>query len=231
MTKMGTLSQVGRLVAAVAVIGMTAAGCNREQRSNIDSAAGSAVDAVRAALSVIDIDLGRRVDEQNKVVGEMDTFAPTDSIIASVHTSGPAENGEVTGRWTGPDGSVITEKTNRVTTKGDAYTVFPLERRADLAKGVYTLHVIIDGKEVRTKDATVKMLKEKHLGGAKNYIYGSENHDALVNALDKEWEGPIPYTLIVGKDGKVIFRSAGRIDPLEAKRAIVNALGRTYADR
>jgi hypothetical protein len=156
-----------RTAVAGALVVVAGTACNREQRSTIDSAAGRAaevvdsaagktVDAVRAALSVIDIDLGRRVDAQNKVVGEMDTFAPTDSIIASVHTSGTAENGAVTGRWTGPGGAVISEVTNRVTTKGDAYTAFPLVRSGGLTPGVYTLHVVIDGREVRTKDATVK---------------------------------------------------------------------------
>ena len=158
MTQSTGWARSGRTAVAAALLAGVSWGCNREQKSNIDSAAGNAVGAVRAALSVIDIDLGRRIDAENKVVGTMDTFAPTDSIIASVHTSGTAENGEVTGRWTGPDGSVISERTNRVATKGDAHTAFPLAKPSggDFAKGTYTLHVIIDGREVRTKDATVK---------------------------------------------------------------------------
>jgi peroxiredoxin len=89
--------------------------------------------------------------------------------------------------------------------------------------------VTISMDEVGQRDAALKMLTEKHLGGARNYIWSSDDKDALVNALDKEWEGPVPHTLIVGKDGKVIYRHTGRIDSLEVKRAIIGVLGRTYA--
>ncbi len=89
--------------------------------------------------------------------------------------------------------------------------------------------VTISMDEVGQKDAALKMLKEKHLGGAKNYIWSSDDKDALVAALDKTWEGPVPFTLIVGKDGKVIYRNTGAVDPLEVKRKIVEVIGRTYA--
>ena len=132
------------------------AGCNKEQRSTIDSAAGTAASAVRAALSVIDIDMGRRIDAEKKVIDHTEIFAPTDSIFASVHTSGTAASGAVTGRWTGPGGAVVNETTNQVTTSGDAHTAFLIVRPSGLPKGTYTLHVIIDGKEVRTKDFVVQ---------------------------------------------------------------------------
>jgi thiol-disulfide isomerase/thioredoxin len=89
--------------------------------------------------------------------------------------------------------------------------------------------VTISIDDVAQKPAAMKMLKEKHLGGAKNYIWSSDDKDALVAALDKTWEGPVPFTLIVGKDGKVIYRNTGAVDPLEVKRKIVEVIGRTYA--
>ena len=144
------------LLVALVSSGLVASACNKQQRSTIDSAAGSAVGAMQAALSVIDIDMGRHVGNDNKITDKTDTFAPTDTIYASVHTSGTAQNGEVIGRWTGADGAVVSEKTNRVTTNGDAYTAFHLVRPAGFSKGTYTLHLIIDGKEVRTKDVTIK---------------------------------------------------------------------------
>jgi hypothetical protein len=135
---------------------LVALACNREQRSSIDSAAGSAGDALRAAISVIDIDMGRHVDTANKVMDKTDTFAPNDTIFASVHTSGTANSSPVVGRWTGPDGSVVSENTHNVTTNGDAYTSFFISKAGGFAPGTYTLHVMIDGREVRTKDVTVK---------------------------------------------------------------------------
>jgi len=142
--------------AVVALVLCVVAGCNREQRQKVDSAAGSAGTAVRTALSVIDVDMGRHVDAERKISDKTDDFAPTDTIYASVHTSGTATNGAVVGRWTYQDGTVIDERTGMVTTSGDARTTFFIAKPGGFAPGKYTLHVLIDGKEVRTKDVTVK---------------------------------------------------------------------------
>lgn len=132
------------------------AACTKEQRADTDSAAGAIADASRAALSVIDVDMGRHVDAEKKISDKTDDFSPNDTIYASVHTSGTANNGTVIGRWTFQDGTAVDERTETVTTNGDARTVFYIAKPSGFPKGKYTLHVVIDGKEVRTKDVTVK---------------------------------------------------------------------------
>jgi hypothetical protein len=126
--------------------------CTKSQGTAYDSAAGT----VRTTLSVIDVDMGRHLDADRKISDKTDDFAPTDTIYASVHTSGTATNGPVVGRWTFQDGTVVDEKTDSVSTNGDARTAFFITNRSGLARGKYTLHVLIDGKEARTKDVTVK---------------------------------------------------------------------------
>ncbi len=73
----------------------------------------------------------------------------------------------------------------------------------------------------------LRVLKENHVAAA-NYVFKSSDRDAFAEALDKEWPGPVPYTLVVAPGGKVVYRKVGAIDPLEVKRAIVSHLGRTY---
>ena len=90
--------------------------------------------------------------------------------------------------------------------------------------------VTISMDDAEHKDAALAVLKERRVA-AKNYIYTADDHDALVNALDKTWEGPAPFTILIAPGGKVIYRHTGEIDPLEVKRAIVGYLGRTYAAR
>lgn len=77
------------------------------------------------------------------------------------------------------------------------------------------------------KDAALKVLKDKKVA-ATNYLVKTADRDKFAEALDKDWEGPVPYTLIVAPGGKVIYRKGGGIDPLEVRRAIVGHLGRTY---
>ncbi|MFL5616981.1 MAG: hypothetical protein ACJ79A_01145 [Gemmatimonadaceae bacterium] len=111
---------------------------------------------MRTALSVIDVDMGRHVDAERKISDKTDDFAPSDTIYASVHTSGTATNSPVVGRWTFQDGTLVDEKTDNVTTSGMARTVFYIAKPSGLARGRYTLHVFVDGKEVRAKDVEVK---------------------------------------------------------------------------
>ena len=73
----------------------------------------------------------------------------------------------------------------------------------------------------------LRVLKENHVAAA-NYVFKSSDRDALAEALDKEWPGPVPYTLVIAPGGKVVYRKVDAIDPLEVKRAIVSHLGRTY---
>jgi hypothetical protein len=130
--------------------------CGDSGRSTVDSAAGAIAANYRAALAVIDIDMGRHIDAEKKISDKTDDFARSDTIYASVHTSGTATGAAVVGRWTYQDDTVVDEKTDSVTTDGDARTVFYISRPGGLPAGRYTLHVFIDGKEVRAKEVTVE---------------------------------------------------------------------------
>lgn len=130
--------------------------CRTEERGAIDSAAGAAESSARAAVSVIKIDLGRRVDAENKIPDDADTFAPSDTIYASVQTSGPAEEGSsVVGRWTFPDGSVVNQNANEAAAKADR-VVFFIARPGGLPTGNYTFQILVNDREVRSKAARVQ---------------------------------------------------------------------------
>jgi peroxiredoxin len=81
------------------------------------------------------------------------------------------------------------------------------------------------------RDEALRVLKENHVSLAKagaNYIVNAPDRDKFAEALDREWPGPVPYTLVIAPGGKVLYRKGGPLDPLELKRAIVGHLGRTY---
>jgi len=77
------------------------------------------------------------------------------------------------------------------------------------------------------RDQALKTLTEHHVS-ATNYLFASDDHDALAEALDPEWPGPIPYTILIAPGGKIVYRKLNAFDTLELKRAIVERLGRTY---
>lgn len=61
-----------------------------------------------------------------------------------------------------------------------------------------------------------------------SYVYNGSNLDALAEALDTEWEGPIPHTLVVAPGGKVIFRHNGIVNGEELRAAILGHMGRFF---
>lgn len=56
----------------------------------------------------------------------------------------------------------------------------------------------------------------------KNYIFNSEDKYALIEAVDPQWEGALPYTILVEPGGKVVWKSMGTVNFAELKRAIVD---------
>ncbi len=71
--------------------------------------------------------------------------------------------------------------------------------------------------------AVLDFLKKKE-ASCKNLIFASAERDKLINAFNPEWQGEVPYTVLIDPDGKVIHQESGSIDPLATKRAIVKAM-------
>lgn len=77
------------------------------------------------------------------------------------------------------------------------------------------------------KDRVLAFL-QKNQASCTNFLFNSENKYKLIEAVDQEWPGSIPYTLLVAPGGNIISRNLGLIEPLELKKAIVGYLGRYY---
>ena len=63
-----------------------------------------------------------------------------------------------------------------------------------------------------------------------NYIYNANKKYELIEAIDPEWQGNIPCTLLLAPGGEIVYRHVGILDPLEVKKAIISKLGRYFAD-
>jgi peroxiredoxin len=62
-----------------------------------------------------------------------------------------------------------------------------------------------------------------------NYIWAGKSTDALAAALDPQWDGSVPYSLLIAPGGKIVHRVSGEIDLTEMRRKIIGQLGRFYA--
>ena len=69
---------------------------------------------------------------------------------------------------------------------------------------------------------------KKQQASCKNYLFNSEDEYQLMEAVDEDLLGGIPYTILIQPGGRVIYRRVGIIEPLELKKAIVGYVGRYY---
>jgi thiol-disulfide isomerase/thioredoxin len=71
----------------------------------------------------------------------------------------------------------------------------------------------------RTKPAV-----EKEGRATNNYVFAGENPDLLAEAIDAEWTGAQPHTVLLSPKGEILWRHSGQIEVVELRRQIVKAL-------
>jgi thiol-disulfide isomerase/thioredoxin len=87
--------------------------------------------------------------------------------------------------------------------------------------------VTISGDNPDRINNVKKFLQDKQVS-CKNYLYSGDDKSVVGEAVDKEWQGGIPYTVIVKPGGEIIYRHSGPIEPLEVKKVIIGYLGRYF---
>ncbi|HUX97364.1 MAG TPA: redoxin family protein [Bacteroidales bacterium] len=107
------------------------------------------------------------------------------------------------------------------------YPDFVTMQRMYGARDFEFVSISTDG--LKKKDKVLDFLKNNN-SAVKNYLYTLENKYPLIEAVDKNWSGSLPYTLLVAPGGKVVYAHNGVIDPLEVKKEIMQKIGRFFAD-
>ena len=140
---------------AAALLGSLAA-CNSDQRENIDSAAGNVVNTVQSEIAVLDVDMGRHVNAEKEVTEKTDTFGKNDTIFASVNLTGAAQPGALSAKWLFPDSSSVEQTADSGNTGRAGRAAFFIAKPGGLPVGQYTFRVLVNGRDVRSKDVTVR---------------------------------------------------------------------------
>ena len=74
----------------------------------------------------------------------------------------------------------------------------------------------------------LKPFLEKEGRKSNNYIYTEASMDSLIRALDPEWSGPQPHTVLVAPGGKIAFRHTGEMGEEELLYKILEVMGNGY---
>jgi thiol-disulfide isomerase/thioredoxin len=73
------------------------------------------------------------------------------------------------------------------------------------------------------KKQVLAFLEEQH-AVTKNVLFNFNDAAVGIAAFGTDWTGGVPYTVLLGPDGEVLFRSQGAFDPLQVHRTILKNL-------
>jgi peroxiredoxin len=89
--------------------------------------------------------------------------------------------------------------------------------------------VSISADKMERKAEVLDFLRSQEASN-RNYIFKGSDVYQMIEAVDPEWQGALPYTMLIEPGGKIIYRKQDTIDPSRMKRMIVEnkLLGRYY---
>lgn len=77
------------------------------------------------------------------------------------------------------------------------------------------------------KPSVLRFLQRKH-ATSENLLFDSDDATKLQAAFDPKWQSAVPYTVLLGPNGKVLYSSLGSVDILELRRKILAAVPSDY---
>jgi peroxiredoxin len=89
--------------------------------------------------------------------------------------------------------------------------------------------ITISADKKDKKQDVLNFLKQ-HQASNKNYIFNNDDVYQMIEAIDPEWQGGLPYTMVIEPGGKIIYRKQDTVDPQQMKKLIVDDkyIGRYY---
>ena len=89
--------------------------------------------------------------------------------------------------------------------------------------------VSISTDKPEKKAKALNFLKEQQASNP-NYIFSGSDVYQLIDVVDPEWKGALPYTILVEPGGKIVYREQGLVNSMQLKKIIVNhpLIGRYY---
>jgi len=77
------------------------------------------------------------------------------------------------------------------------------------------------------KPSVLRFLERKH-ATSRNLIFASDDTAALQSAFDPKWQSAVPYTVLLGPNGIVLYSSLGSVDILELRRKLLAVMPSDY---
>ncbi|SRR5579871_611180 len=89
--------------------------------------------------------------------------------------------------------------------------------------------ISVSADVMEKKDKVLEFLKKQEASN-KNYLFTIDDKYKLIEAIDPNWKGALPYTMLVEPGGKIVYAKDGAVDAAELKKTIIDnhLIGRYY---
>ena len=97
----------------------------------------------------------------------------------------------------------------------------------DETKDIAKVKAFLEKRGAGLSDRLKKSVKEE--GRTTNcYVFSGASTDDLMKAIDPQWPGGIPHTILVGANGDILWRHNGAIDGDELRSKVLEHMGAFY---
>lgn len=141
---------------AFGLTALTVAGCKKEAPPPQSETAAAAPAPAPAEFSISVIEVGKQIGADKKIAAPTATFAPKDTIYASVVSEGAAPSKTIAAKWSFQDGQVVKEAAETIAPTGPAATEFHISKPSGWPVGKYKVEISVDGSPAGSKDFEVK---------------------------------------------------------------------------
>jgi hypothetical protein len=109
-----------------------------------------------AGIQFSELRVGKAVNADKSVTVDVETFAPADTIYASVATTGTGVSTPIRALWTYQDGQVVSDDVQTISGTGSDRTEFHISKPDGFPAGGYKVEIFIDGRSVMNRNFNVR---------------------------------------------------------------------------
>jgi hypothetical protein len=135
------------------------AGCGRQETPTTAAPAPATPPVAMPAptpFSVSAIELGNQIGADKRVTAASASFAPADTVYASIATDGEAKGVVLAARWSYEDGQTVAESTETVASAGPTVVEFHIVKPDGWPAGRYRVDVTANGAPAGQREFEVR---------------------------------------------------------------------------
>lgn len=153
------------------------------------------------------------------------TVADLDEEIARKLAANPSKNVRLINFWSTTCGPCVAEfpmlvdTSRRFSTRPFEFISVSLDPKEDRTK----VENFLKAKFAATPDQRLKDIAAEGRTTT-NYHWVAGNVDKLGTAIDPEWTGALPFSVLIGPGGRILWKHSGELDAVELRRQILKAI-------